>query len=94
MEEMAKREKAGLEELLQAVPELANVKFPLSEAKLAQVIEAIKSKGNLPRPPRQEPPKFGKFIFACGMSLKSSHRQGSYILGESVQKFLISYQSN
>jgi hypothetical protein len=76
MEEMAKREIAGLEELLQAVPELANVKFPLSEAKLAQVIEAIKSKGNLPRPPRQEPPKFGEFIYAYGTSLKDSYQQG------------------
>ena len=59
MEEMAKREKAGLEELLKAVPELSHVKFPLTEQKLAQVIEAIKSKSNLPRPPRPEPPKFG-----------------------------------
>lgn len=45
--------------LMKAFPELENLKFPLSDEKLAQILEEIKDREDLPRPPRVDPPAFG-----------------------------------
>ncbi|KAJ1496507.1 Vasohibin-domain-containing protein, partial [Baffinella frigidus] len=43
--------------LLDAMPHLAGLSFPLDEAKLLEIVNAIKEAPSLPNAPRQEPPR-------------------------------------
>jgi hypothetical protein len=44
------------------VPELSGLKFPLSEEKLAEIVQALRKRNDLPRPSRPEPPRFSSNV--------------------------------
>ena len=56
--------------LMEAFPDLKNLQFPLSDEKLAEILEEIKKREDLPRPPRADPPAFGE---KKGASIPSKH---------------------
>lgn len=62
-------------------PEMRNLSFPLSESQLEQVIASIKSKTDLPCPPKIEPPRW-----ASSVTPETRHR--------SIQKYIESFEYN
>ncbi len=44
------------------IPEFAGLKFPLSEEKLAEIVQALRKRNDLPRTSRPEPPRFSSNV--------------------------------
>jgi hypothetical protein len=44
------------------IPEFSGLKFPLSEEKLSELVQALRKRNDLPRTPRPEPPRFSSNV--------------------------------